>query len=182
MQAGAFKTCALYASLCAAKCVQSNALHMLLCPAVQLVRWELISRSWCRGVSWHKASERWRASIKIGGKKVSLGSYVDEEQAARVFDSEAVRHGLMCRALCWQGAVLPKPLVGVCGASAQAARTKLDSVREQCPCYGGKVLSAERVYMLLLRIQRLRLSRSATLHSWTTPLLLQSGGTRACRW
>ena len=47
-----------------------------------------------RGVSWHKASERWRASIKIGGKKVSLGSYADEEQAARVFDSEAVRRGL----------------------------------------------------------------------------------------
>ena len=49
----------------------------------------------CRGVSWHKASERWRASIKIGGKKVSLGSYIDEEQAARIFDSEAVRHGLL---------------------------------------------------------------------------------------
>lgn len=44
-----------------------------------------------RGVSWHRTSQRWRANIKIEGKKVSLGSYLDEAQAARVFDSEAVR-------------------------------------------------------------------------------------------
>ncbi|KAK9835184.1 hypothetical protein WJX81_004125 [Elliptochloris bilobata] len=48
-------------------------------------------RSDYRGVSWHKTSQRWRANIKFEGRKVSLGTFLDERTAARVFDSEAVR-------------------------------------------------------------------------------------------
>lgn len=98
---------------CAANNVQSRA--PCSCACALLYGWcaVLTPEPGCRGVSWHKASERWRASIKIGGKKVSLGSYVDEEQAARIFDSEAVRHGppesneLCGCAFSCEGAVLP---------------------------------------------------------------------------
>ena len=35
------------------------------------------------GVSWNKAAKKWRAQKKVLGKQVHLGSYTDEEEAAR---------------------------------------------------------------------------------------------------
>jgi hypothetical protein len=36
-----------------------------------------------RGVEWDKYVKKWRSRITIKGKKLSLGSYVSEEDAAR---------------------------------------------------------------------------------------------------
>jgi hypothetical protein len=36
------------------------------------------------GVSWHKPNGMWRAQIAVNGKKIHLGDFADEQQAARV--------------------------------------------------------------------------------------------------
>ena len=38
-------------------------------------------------MSWHKASQKWTAKIKIAGKSTFIGSYDDETEAARAFDA-----------------------------------------------------------------------------------------------
>ena len=43
------------------------------------------------GVTWFKDSRKWRASIRHDGKIKALGSFVDEEEAARAFDAAARR-------------------------------------------------------------------------------------------
>ena len=42
-----------------------------------------------RGVSWHKDSKKWVASIRHGNKRVTIGRYKDKEQAARAYDDKA---------------------------------------------------------------------------------------------
>lgn len=44
-----------------------------------------------RGVCWNKKNRRWQAAINAGGKYIYLGSYTDEEDAARAFDKEAIK-------------------------------------------------------------------------------------------
>ena len=50
------------------------------------------------GVRWRKDSQKWRVQFSVKGKKVSLGSYASEEEAARVHD-EYVRTNKLSRPL-----------------------------------------------------------------------------------
>lgn len=51
-----------------------------------------------KGVSWHLRVKKWRAQIKINGKKLHLGYYSTEEDAAKAYDSAALRfHGEFAR-------------------------------------------------------------------------------------
>jgi len=43
------------------------------------------------GVSWHKKSNKWRAMIKVNGKKKHLGSFINELQAANYYQYELKR-------------------------------------------------------------------------------------------
>ena len=43
-----------------------------------------------RGVSLNKASRKWEARIRESGKNHYLGSFTDEELAARAFDNAAI--------------------------------------------------------------------------------------------
>jgi hypothetical protein len=43
------------------------------------------------GVSWVKAKRRWNCSISVGNKTKSLGTFLEEEEAARAYDSAARR-------------------------------------------------------------------------------------------
>ena len=45
------------------------------------------------GVSWDKTEKKWKAQIKIDGKKKSLGYYHDEKEAARIYDEQAALLG-----------------------------------------------------------------------------------------
>lgn len=42
-----------------------------------------------KGVTWDRASKRWRAQIMINRKQKYLGTYDDEVQAARAYDAAA---------------------------------------------------------------------------------------------
>lgn len=45
-----------------------------------------------KGVSWHGGERKWRATIRVAGKQLHLGLYVDEAHAARVYDAAAREH------------------------------------------------------------------------------------------
>ena len=40
-----------------------------------------------RGVSWNKNKNKWVAKIRVGGKRKSLGSFADEDDAGRAYDA-----------------------------------------------------------------------------------------------
>ena len=44
-----------------------------------------------RGVSWDKSLNKWRVRIMVNGKRISLGVYDDEKEAAKAYDLEALR-------------------------------------------------------------------------------------------
>ncbi|MDB5298304.1 MAG: Fis family transcriptional regulator [Phycisphaerales bacterium] len=45
-----------------------------------------------KGVSLEKARQRWRASIRIDGRQMTLGRFKDEERAAREYDEAAAHY------------------------------------------------------------------------------------------
>lgn len=51
-----------------------------------------------KGVSWLKESKKWRAAINIDGKKISLGCFVSESDAAIAYNEAAKKyHGEFAR-------------------------------------------------------------------------------------
>lgn len=42
-----------------------------------------------KGVSWHQAANKWRASIRVNGVRTHLGVFTDERQAAEAYDRAA---------------------------------------------------------------------------------------------
>jgi len=53
----------------------------------------LTTTSAFRGVSWNKKDRKWRVVIRIDGKRVFLGNFVGEEEAARAYDEAAAKIG-----------------------------------------------------------------------------------------
>ena len=45
-----------------------------------------------KGVYWHKTKQRWRACIVVNYAKIGLGEYRNELDAARAYDSAALKH------------------------------------------------------------------------------------------
>ena len=46
-----------------------------------------------KGISWNKGHNKWEAKIMIDSKRAHLGSFDDEEAAARTYDTAAARVG-----------------------------------------------------------------------------------------
>lgn len=44
------------------------------------------------GVSWDRRTRRWRAGIKAFGKSISIGQFDSEQDAAKAYDAEAIKH------------------------------------------------------------------------------------------
>ena len=51
-----------------------------------------VGASGYRGVERYNKTEKWRACISIGGKRVQLGVADNAEDAARIYDIAAIRH------------------------------------------------------------------------------------------
>jgi len=45
-----------------------------------------------KGVHWAKDRSRWTASIRVDGRKKTIGHFIDERQAARAYDKFARQH------------------------------------------------------------------------------------------
>ncbi len=45
-----------------------------------------------KGVTWHRANKLWTATIFLNGKNKTIGSFRDEESAARAYDEAVKRH------------------------------------------------------------------------------------------
>jgi GH18 family chitinase len=43
-----------------------------------------------KGVTWDKQTNRWKASITIGGRPVNLGRFADRDDAARAYNAAAL--------------------------------------------------------------------------------------------
>ena len=43
-----------------------------------------------KGVGWEKDSRRWRASMRVNGRLISLGRFADESDAAHAYDAAAL--------------------------------------------------------------------------------------------
>lgn len=55
-----------------------------------------------RGVTWHEDRKAWRAEIRLNNRRECLGTYKDEEEAARAYDS---------RAFALRGRYVPLPVI-----------------------------------------------------------------------
>lgn len=51
------------------------------------------------GVFFHKRDQKWRAQLGIGYKRIQLGSFKTELEAAEAYQSSLVKHGLVNRYL-----------------------------------------------------------------------------------
>lgn len=51
-----------------------------------------IGTSKYRGVDWHKRDKNWRARIWVSGKRINIGQYDNEIDAAYAYDKKAKRH------------------------------------------------------------------------------------------
>jgi hypothetical protein len=49
-------------------------------------------KSLYRGVCWHKQNRKWRAQLTVQGKTQHLGTFTDEDSAAKAFDDAVRRH------------------------------------------------------------------------------------------
>jgi hypothetical protein len=45
-----------------------------------------------KGVYWDKAQEKWCTRIMVGKKRIHIGRFTNEEEAAHAYDEAAVRH------------------------------------------------------------------------------------------
>lgn len=49
-----------------------------------------------KGVSYNERSKRWRADIKIEGKAIYLGSFIDYEFAVKARKDAEIKYGIIC--------------------------------------------------------------------------------------
>ena len=45
-----------------------------------------------KGVDWHPQTQKWRSSLKLNGKRISLGCYYSKEDAALAYNRGAEKH------------------------------------------------------------------------------------------
>ena len=45
-----------------------------------------------KGVSWHKPTKKWGVKIKLNGKSIHLGHFIDKHEAARIYNEAALKY------------------------------------------------------------------------------------------
>ena len=71
--------------------IRTTAFDLVVAEPVKLAKKQERKKSKYRGVSWDKGLRKWRARICVNGKRISLGLYDDEVEAAKVYDAQALK-------------------------------------------------------------------------------------------
>lgn len=45
-----------------------------------------------KGVYWHKGKQKWRAQLKVNGKKITVGQFENIEDAAKAYEKAAIKY------------------------------------------------------------------------------------------
>ena len=71
--------------------IRTTAFDLVVTEPVKIAKKQERKKSKYRGVSWDKGLRKWRARICVNGKRISLGLYDDEIEAAKVYDLQAIK-------------------------------------------------------------------------------------------
>lgn len=71
----------------------SNLRHVTQVENHQNCTMDMRNTSGRTGVYWEKARNKWRARIKVGGKRLSLGSYIKHSDACEARDAADIEYG-----------------------------------------------------------------------------------------
>jgi hypothetical protein len=122
-----------------------------------------------RGVFWLKTRKKWRAQIRIDGKKKSLGSFVDDDDAGRAYDAAIRKHYPDVRPHKWKRFNFPSADGEEGGADGGGdAESAGGGASNSVAAVDARTATEEEGFLLLTLLRRRRSPRAAAAATAST--------------